>query len=70
MASQGPVYNFNVSGGTVSPPPGGPMSLSAAQKAADAHVRSHRGSTVTVFDATGTLVYTAGPFGPASSQGT
>ncbi len=49
---------------------GAEMSLAQAQAAAIAVCQKVRGTTATVTDASGALVFTAGPFGAASSQGT
>jgi hypothetical protein len=49
---------------------GAEMTLAAAQALANDRAKKHRGTTATVVDATGAVVFTAGPFAPVTSQGT
>lgn len=49
---------------------GAELTLAQAQAAANAVALKHRGTTATVTDASGAVVFTAGPFPGVSSQGT
>jgi hypothetical protein len=49
---------------------GAELMLATAQQMAIDTAKKHRGTTVTVKDTTGAVVFTAGPFPNVTSQGT